>query len=145
KEMDRGLALLEDAHRDLLHAHAAALGADHELAREQILVDEAGARDLDERGAAEGLEPVGVGAAEAEAYAEHAVDHLGAHAAHERPLVARARQHLAADDEVGLVRLEDGERAAVEVGVAEIDLVAHDELAARLEDALLQRGAVVRL
>ena len=54
-------------------------------------------------------------------------------------------RELAADDEVGLAGLEDVDRALVEVGVAEVDLVAEDEVAAREQDALLQRLAVVRL
>ncbi len=61
------------------------------------------------------------------------------------PLVGGAHGELAADDQVGLARLEDVDRALVEVGVAEVDLVAEDELAAREQDALLERLAVVRL
>ena len=52
---------------------------------------------------------------------------------------------LAADDQVGLAGLEDVDRALVEVGVAEVDLVAEDEVAPRQQDALLERLAVVRL
>ena len=62
-----------------------------------------------------------------------------------RAIVLGAGDELRADDHVGLARLEELDGASVEVGVAEIDLVADDELAARLEDALLQRLAVVRL
>src|SRR5205085_10113991 len=60
-------------------------------------------------------------------------------------VVLRARDELRADDEVGGARLEDVDRAPVEVGIAEVDLVADDEVAAREEDPLLQRLAVVRL
>ena len=47
--------------------------------------------------------------------------------------------------QVGLVRLEQRERAAIEVRVAQVDLVTDDELAGRLENAPLERLAVVRL
>ena len=63
----------------------------------------------------------------------------------QRAVVLGARDELRADDQVGLAGLEDVDRAAVEVGVAEVDLVADDELAAREQDALLERLAVVRL
>ena len=65
--------------------------------------------------------------------------------ADERPLVGRAHGELAADDHVGFAGLEDVDRALVEVGVAQVDLVAQDEVAPREQDALLEGLAVVRL
>ena len=52
---------------------------------------------------------------------------------------------LRADDQVGPARLEDVDGAPVEVGVAEVDFLADDELAARHQNALLHGLAVVRL
>ena len=59
--------------------------------------------------------------------------------------IVGALHHLRADHHVGVVALEELERALVEVGVAQIDLVADDELAARAQDALAERLAVVGL
>src|SRR5207237_4209708 len=114
----------------------AAIGANHELAREDVLVDEAGAHDVQQRGAAERLQAVGVGATEAEEHLEERGIGDARGVANEGPLVRGARRQLAADDEVGLAGLEDLDRALVEIGVAEVDLVAQNDLAASQEDAL---------
>src|SRR4051794_20244432 len=66
EELDRGRALLDDVDRDLLDALALSLGADDELRGEQVAVDDAALDGVEERGAAEGLQPVGVGAVEAD-------------------------------------------------------------------------------
>ena len=69
----------------------------------------------------------------------------GRDAAEHRALVARALHRLAADDHVGVAVAQMLERAAVEVEIAQVDLLADHERAARLEDAAAQRLAVVRL
>ena len=79
----------------------------------------------------ERLEAVRVGAAEAEDDAEHPRVGDARGVAQEGPVVLGADRELRADDDVGLAGLEDLDRAPVEVGVAEVDLVADDELAAR--------------
>ena len=129
----------------LLDDDAGAVGADDELAREDVLVDQAGAHDVEQGEAPEGLETVRVGPAEAEHDLEQRRVGDARRVADEGPLVGGAHGELAADDQVGLAGLEDVDRPLVEVGVAEVDLVAEDEVAAREQDALLERLAVVRL
>ena len=144
-EVDRGGALFLDLDGDLEHAQALALGSDHELGGEHVVVDDAAGRDRGHDRAAQGLEPVGVRAREAEARAEQAVVDLGRGPAHERALVARAGHGLAADDHVGFVAAQQRERADVELHVAQVDLLADHEFAPRPKDALSQGAAVVGL
>ena len=59
-------------------------------------------------------------------------------------LIGRAYGEFAPDDQIGLAGLENVDGMSVKVGVAQVDLVADDEVATREEDALLQRLAVVR-
>ncbi len=132
-------------HRDLPDEHPAAVGADDELAGEDVLVDEARAHDVEQRRAPEGLEAVRVGAAEAEHDLEERRVGDARGVADEGALVGGARGELAADDQVGRAGLEDLDGALVEVGVAEVDLVADDDVAAGQQDALLEGLAVVRL
>jgi len=145
EQVDRRRALLDHAHGDFLDADAAAVRADDELAGEDVLVDEARAHRVEQRRAAERLEAVRVGAAETEKQPEHARVSDARGVAEHGAVVLGAREELRADDEIGLAAVEHVDRAAVEVRVAEVDLVANDDLPAREEDALLERLAVVRL
>src|SRR5581483_8709982 len=144
EKIDRCRPLLDDVNRNLGHALALALGADHELGGEQVARELAALERAGEPLAPEGLEPVRVGAVKADQHPQHPVDHQRRRVAHEAAPIFRALHHLGADHQIGLVVLQDPERALVEVGVAEIDLVAQDEGAARALDARLERAAVVR-
>src|SRR5262245_45956868 len=65
--------------------------------------------------------------------------------AQDRTLVARSSDQLGADHQIGDVRLEQAHGAPIEVGIAEVDLIADHELTAGFEDPSLERRAVVRL
>ena len=127
---------------DLPHVAAHPLRANDELAREQVAVDDAGPRHVDEALALEGLEPVRIGAAKSGDDPQEQGDGARGQPAHQRSTVVRAFHRLGPDDHVGAL-LEDRERALVELHVAEIDLVADHHLAARLQDPDLQRTPVV--
>jgi hypothetical protein len=62
-----------------------------------------------------------------------------------RAIVLGSGDQLRADHQIGFAGLEDLDGAAVEIRVAQVDLVAEDERATRQQDALLQGLAVVRL
>src|SRR5262249_12662170 len=141
EEVDRRRTLLDDANGNFLRAHAAAVRADDELAREDVLFDEARTNDVEQRHATEGLQAVRVGSAEAEEGLEHPGVRDARDVADDRAVVFGALGELGADDQIGFARLEDLHRAAVKVGVAEVDLVANHELAAREQDPLLERLA----
>ena len=130
---------------DLLDAKIHALGADDELAGEEVLVDDAAVDDLEEAVALERLEAVGVGAGEAEQDAQHAVEHGGGELAKGGALVGRGGQGLGADDHVVALVLELGQRAHIEVGVTQVDLVADDDATAGGEDAAAHGQPVVGL
>ena len=96
-------------------------------------------------GADERLEPVGVGPLEAERVPEQPVVELARRVPQERPLVLGAGRQLRPDHHVELARREQLERAPVEVGVAEVDLVADDDPAAGDLDSAAEGAAVVGL
>src|SRR5437868_1288659 len=75
EQVDRRRAFLDDVDGNFLHAFAVALGADDELRREEIARQRAALHGAEQALAAEGLEPVRVGAVEADEHAQHAVDH----------------------------------------------------------------------
>ena len=87
---------------------------------------------------------MGVGALEAERSAQQAVVHARRHPADERPLVdSRPCAALLPTTMSASPSPRSSSAPVVEVQVAEVDLVAEHELAPGLEDALLQRRAVV--
>jgi hypothetical protein len=145
EQIDARRALLDDVHRDFFDSDAAAIGANHEFTRKDVLVDQTGAHGVDERRPAKCFEPVRVGSAELEQDLEERRIRHARRVANQGPIVGRAHGKLAADDEVGFAGLQDVDRALVEVGVAKVNLLANDDLAPREQDALLQGLSVVRL
>src|SRR5690606_29599750 len=65
--------------------------------------------------------------------------------ADEGAVVLGAMDELRPDDEVRLAALEDVDGAPMEVDVAQVDLVADDELPSGEQDPLLEGLAVIRL
>src|SRR5262249_24028972 len=121
------------------------IGANHKLTREHVAIDETVAHHIDQRIAPESLEPVGIGASKTERDAQKLSVELTRQMACPRAIVFGALDELRTDDHLGGARLEQVDRAAVKLRVTKIDLVADDDLAARLEDAALERLSVVRL
>src|SRR5262249_1255513 len=121
RELYRGRALLEHAHRDLANSKALAISADHELARENILLDDACPRDRQKPLAHERLEAVRVGAFEAERRAEQAVVREARDVARVRAVVARASEELRSDHHVELAGVEELDGATMKIGVTEVD------------------------
>ena len=144
QEVDARRPLLGEVDRDLADLEAGALGPDHQLGGEDVVIDDAGPGDRQDGGAAQRLEAVGVGAVEAEGEAEEAVVAAGRQAAEERPAIVGAAHRLRADHDVDVVRVaEDRQGADVEVVVAEVDLLAEDEAAAGGLEAAAEGEAVV--
>ena len=91
------------------------------------------------------LQAVGVGPLVAAGGAQQLVVDPGAQPADQRALVVRADHALAAHHQVGVGALQQGQRPGVELGVAQVDLVADDEGPPRGQDPGLHRQAVVGL
>src|SRR5580658_9268908 len=98
EQVDARRALLDDLDGDLLDLYAAAIGADHELAREDVLLHEARPHDIEQRQSPEGLEAVRVCPPEAEHELEQCRVRNARDVADERPFIGRAGYQLAADD-----------------------------------------------
>ena len=87
---------------------------------------------------------MGVGAVEVQQDAEQGVIRDRRQMANERPGVLGTGQDLRANDHRRVTVEQPVQRAAVEVDVAEVDLVAHDDGPSGAQDPLLQRPPVVR-
>ncbi len=82
---------------------------------------------------------------EAERGAEEPVVQLARRVPRPRAIVARPLDELGPDHHVDAACPQHRDGAAVEIDVAEVDLVAEHEAPARLLDARAERGPVVRL
>ena len=131
--------------RDLHHLFLLAVGPDDELAGKDVTVEHAALGGFQQDLALECLEPVRVGATVAANRAQQAVVHARAHAPHPGTLIIRPHHGLGTDHQIGVSAFQQGERPRVELGVAQIDLVADDEIAARRENSGLHGQAVVGL
>src|SRR5262249_8889425 len=130
EQVDGGGALFDHTDRNLSRPYAAAIGPNDELAREDVLVDEARADDVEQREAPEGLEPMGVRPTEAEEQLEHRRVRNAGDVTDGGSIVLCSLHELRANDEIGLTALQDVDRTAMKVDVTQVDLVADDELAA---------------
>ena len=144
-EVDGRRSLLHHPNGDLAHAHASAVRADDELAREDVLVDDARPHDQKHHVATKRFEAVRVRPLEAEERAEDAVVEEARRMPRHRSVVGRSREQLRSDHHVDFGSIEDLDGAKVEVDVAEIDLLADDVRAARILDARAKGRAIVRL
>ena len=108
EEVDRRCPLFLDMDGDFGHANACSLRPDHEFRGKEIPFDSALPGHGRQSFGLECLEPMGVGSMESEQDPKHAVDHLGRCPTDHWPRVLGAGHGFGSDDEIRLVRFEQG-------------------------------------